>query len=482
MSLTNSRTNHKLGIIVPYRNRPYQLRTFLLHMIDYLSNKDITRYEIFVIDQDNAKQFNRGMLLNIGHTYAKKAKCDYIVFHDVDMLPVDVDYSYSDKPLHLATNFVLDEDEKERDVFEEYFGGVTMFPIEIFEQINGYSNKYWAWGYEDTDLLYRCKKHGVDLDTLKLKNLGKRGKAIRFNGTNSFVRAKNEIDFYISGTFHISFYPDSLQPNHDKESDEYTVFSVPGYDFAICYNSFSRYNFCAFDSQLNVLFVNSKIIQNYKTNITVTVDMEEKNIYVYQDGKYIGETRTFKKLNRYRLQPYLYLGVGNPDRPVIPNFFKGHIDSFAYFNKVLNNDEIVELANNEIYSLRRDFGDYQSSKSLMYYYDANHIKKYKLVDLSGNGNDAEIINCEVVDLDYEDYTEVKIPHRRKSLFKSLKHEENGFLGNKWKDEATRWNQLRFHNEVSTSEDIIYKDGLNDLLFVEHGKFKTKKITQINVGI
>ena len=116
MSLTNSRTNHKLGIIVPYRNRPYQLRTFLLHMIDYLSSKDITRYEIFVIDQDNAKQFNRGMLLNIGHTYAKKAKCDYIVFHDVDMLPVDVDYSYSDKPLHLATNFVLDEDEKERDV------------------------------------------------------------------------------------------------------------------------------------------------------------------------------------------------------------------------------------------------------------------------------------------------------------------------------------------------------------------------------
>jgi hypothetical protein len=34
-----------------------------------------------------------------------------------------------------------------------------------------------------------------------------------------------------------------------------------------------------------------------------------------------------------------------------------------------------------------------------------------------------------------------------SLFKSLKHDENGFLGNKWKDQATRWNQLRFQNEV-----------------------------------
>ena len=78
-------------------------------------------------------------------------------------------------------------------------------------------------------------------------------------------------------------------------------------------------------------------------------------------------------------EEYFYLGVGKPDREVIPNFFKGHIDSFAYFNKVLNNDEIVELANNEIYSLRRDFGDYKSSKSLMYYYDANHIKKYKIL-------------------------------------------------------------------------------------------------------
>ena len=31
--------------------------------------------------------------------------CDYFVFHDVDMLAEDVDYSYSDKPLHLQLTY-----------------------------------------------------------------------------------------------------------------------------------------------------------------------------------------------------------------------------------------------------------------------------------------------------------------------------------------------------------------------------------------
>jgi hypothetical protein len=70
-------------------------------------------HNIFVIEQDGAKQFNRGMLLNIGFKYALEHKCDYVVFHDIDMIPSEVDYSYSDKPLHLSTNFEYENDEKE---------------------------------------------------------------------------------------------------------------------------------------------------------------------------------------------------------------------------------------------------------------------------------------------------------------------------------------------------------------------------------
>ena len=133
---------HKLGVIVPYRNRFEQLVLFKEKIVEYLNNQKIN-FEIIVVEQDDAKLFNRGMLLNIGFKHAKEKGCDYVVFHDVDMLPINVDYSYSDIPLHLATNFVKSSKQK-RIVFEEYFGGVTLFPIKIFEEI---SNRYYFLGY-----------------------------------------------------------------------------------------------------------------------------------------------------------------------------------------------------------------------------------------------------------------------------------------------------------------------------------------------
>jgi hypothetical protein len=126
----------KLAIIIPYRNRYTHLTKFIEHITEYFSDKDIN-YKIIIIEQDDAKLFNRGMLLNIGYYYAKKTRCDYMVFHDIDMLPVDVDYSYSEYPLHLATNVIPDENELKRETFESYFGGVTMFPTEDFQKING---------------------------------------------------------------------------------------------------------------------------------------------------------------------------------------------------------------------------------------------------------------------------------------------------------------------------------------------------------
>ena len=49
-------------------------------------------------------------------------------------------------------------------IYPEYIGGVTLFNKEHFNWINGFSNKYWGWGFEDDDLLYRCRKGGVPLD------------------------------------------------------------------------------------------------------------------------------------------------------------------------------------------------------------------------------------------------------------------------------------------------------------------------------
>ena len=189
----------KLGIIVPYRNRFDQLQEFKREIKKYLSKKKIP-FEIYVIQQDDAKLFNRGVLLNIGYTYAKKDNCDYVVFHDVDMIPFRVDYSYNEIPIHLATRFK----NVDRFMFDEYFGGVTLFPMDVFEKINGYSNKYWGWGYEDTDLLYRCIKNGVELDTLKIKNQQHSKQKLKFNGNNASVKSLNPIDFKTPTSIFIS--------------------------------------------------------------------------------------------------------------------------------------------------------------------------------------------------------------------------------------------------------------------------------------
>lgn len=149
-----------LGIIIPYRNREAHLSKFLHHMKKYLKDVD---YEIFIIEQADDKPFNRGKLLNVGFSIAKDS-CDYVCFHDVDMLPLKVDYSFPDLPMHLATaveqfNFEMP--------YPTYFGGVTMFNIQDFESVNGYANEYWGWGAEDDDLQFRCKIAGLQTDSRK---------------------------------------------------------------------------------------------------------------------------------------------------------------------------------------------------------------------------------------------------------------------------------------------------------------------------
>ena len=468
---------HKLGVIVPYRNRFDQLVLFKEKIVEYLKNKKID-FEIIIVEQDDAKLFNRGMLLNIGFKHAKELGCDYVVFHDVDMLPVDVDYSYSDKPLHLATNFTTLSSKEKRIVFDEYFGGVTLCPVNIFDEIDGYSNKYWGWGYEDDDLLFRCKEKFVKLDEIQIKNINPQKTALKFNGINAYVKSKNIIDFNSSFTIFVSFYPNQLELNHLKQSDEFTIFSIPGYDFAISYTSFRRYNFCTFDSKLNALYVNSNIKTNYKTNMVISFDINDKIFRVFQDGKFIGKTNPYNRLYPYKNKSNFYLGVGKPDREIIPNYFKGFIDSFAYYDTLLSDKEIKEISKSKIL-----LKNIKSGINLKTHYDSNYIKNYKLTDLSENDNDGEIINCEIVNINLDNFIKVKIPYRRKSLFQLLPHEENGFIGNKWKDQATRWNQLRFENEVAKHISLINNEGLSTLTYHTHGinKFENN-ITQITVGI
>ena len=151
---------HKLGIIVPYRNREEHLKKFVPHMKNFLLNK--IDYKILIVEQDDQELFNRGRLKNIGFHLGQN-DFDYFCFHDVDHLPVSdtCDYSYTDSVIKLANrvsqfNFCIRP--------KEELAGVILFNKKKFLNINGFSNDYIGWGVEDTDIGLRCIKKNIDID------------------------------------------------------------------------------------------------------------------------------------------------------------------------------------------------------------------------------------------------------------------------------------------------------------------------------
>jgi hypothetical protein len=122
-------------------------------MREYLRGIDA---HIFVVQQRGDAPFNRGKLCNIG--FLESGNYSHVVFHDVDMLPVEVNYAEAGGATHLATAASQFEGKMP---YAEYFGGVTMFDRTSFKQINGFSNDYWGWGLEDDDLRERCRTYKV---------------------------------------------------------------------------------------------------------------------------------------------------------------------------------------------------------------------------------------------------------------------------------------------------------------------------------
>ena len=227
----------KVGIIVPFRDRWEHYKLFKRYIVGYL-DKNRYDYSLIVVEQDNSKSFNRGKLCNIGFLEAKSQGCSHTVFHDIDMLPIDIDYSYSDRPTHL-----LSEDLP----FDSYFGGITLFPTDQFEKINGFSNLYWGWGYEDDDLRYRCIKNELDLIPIKETYSPPNTPTSIFNGFNSYMLLKNTITVVRDFEVEIKLRLGEVIYNHDTQKDDFVVFNIEGCDFKLKYTSFKRFYLEVFD-------------------------------------------------------------------------------------------------------------------------------------------------------------------------------------------------------------------------------------------
>lgn len=145
---------HRVAVIVPYRDRPDNLRVFLHHMHQYLRKQELD-YGIYIIEQSAGDDFNRAKLLNVGYEVSKRLHDhNCFVFHDVDLIPENDRsiYACQEHPYHLSRcldiyGYVPS--------YPTIFGGVCALREEHMEKVNGFSNVFWGWGGEDDDMSVR---------------------------------------------------------------------------------------------------------------------------------------------------------------------------------------------------------------------------------------------------------------------------------------------------------------------------------------
>lgn len=176
---------HRLAVMVPYRRYD---RTVALDDLAPLCarlaapfHRAGSFFEIFVLNQVDARPFNRGALANAAvkslwnqlrvsalmpslldkHSSRLRARAfDYLAIHDFDRYPIaeaqgtgcsasiDGYYAYtasSPRVLH-PTSFA---------------GGALITSFELYRSVNGFSNSYWGWGEEDNDLFVRLRWCGL---------------------------------------------------------------------------------------------------------------------------------------------------------------------------------------------------------------------------------------------------------------------------------------------------------------------------------
>ncbi|CAB3404982.1 unnamed protein product [Caenorhabditis bovis] len=140
----------KIAIIIPYRDRQTHLTRLIDFLIPILQRQRLD-FRFIVTEQYGSDLFNKGRIMNAAFTFAEKLGVDCVVFHDVDMFPQNDKNPYScpPTPRHLGA-FVSNLGYQLW--YKEIVGGVLAVSMGDYRAINGYSNKFWAWGGEDDDM------------------------------------------------------------------------------------------------------------------------------------------------------------------------------------------------------------------------------------------------------------------------------------------------------------------------------------------
>ena len=470
----------KLGVCVPYRNREEHLKEFIPKVGKYLTDRGID-YQMYFGHQVDDKLFNRGAMKNIAAEFAFKDGCDYVVFHDIDMIPEKgCDYSYPEKtPIHIATS-ISQMDYKLK--YQEYFGGAVLFTKEQVERTNGYSNDYWDWGMEDDDLFWRCVLEGY-ADESYIDFPKEPQDYLHFNGKDSYVQipASKSLRRITSKPHTISVLvranqqeekvPIWLIGDDERRFCEYPIFRRPGYDYGIGYNNSRAYSAQLWNHKKEHLYQWIKRYENQWSWITLAVDNGKIHFYLNgteSDARFGSGTQSpleFEgRLKRYGSVDY-YLGTTTSvPEDAISKWFKGDIADVKIWNRCLDSAEVKNPTN----------------VGLSLHYD---MKNGLVLDKTNNGNDGIVHNCEYINKPIFIPNSI-IPFRKEGRLKCLPHPDEGMItengSQKWfKGKTTSRNERRYVLEMQQGTWDYKSDGIKqlkyDLVGVEEITSKAKFI-------
>ena len=458
--------SHKLGICIPYRNRKEHLDRLVPHLSKHLTEQGIN-HKFYVGHQVDDKLFNRGAMKNIAAQYAFNDGCDYVAWHDVDMLShEDGDYSYPEEtPIHIATKLSKYQYGLG---YDQYFGGVVLFTKEQAERTNGYSNEYWDWGQEDDDLFWRCYFEGYTTGRIikKLENQ----KVTNFNGLDSFIEVPTNRE--ISSCLHddhtitITFKPEQqedkvpiwLVGDKNKRFIEYPLLRKDGsWTWGLSFNNSRAVTMVLFDRENRHHYNWAKRFENIWTQVTISFNKEEKNAYFYINDELISQMNGIKQNVPFPINTELR--SHDAIKSFIVGFcnhqntnYKGKISEVKIYNKFFNN--IREMEKNSVDLVL----DYNNTDSI----------KNNIIDTT---EDIEII-------------ENIVPHRRDGRFLCLPHTDEGFINGNWaKGETTARNEKRFVTEMQQGRIDYKNDGLNSLNYeLVNTEMFTDNCLMINVKL
>ena len=448
----------KLGVCVPYRDRKEHLDQFIPAVSSHLDKQGID-HAFYICHQVDDKLFNRGATKNIAAKHAFEDGCDYIVWHDVDMLPEEgVDYSPGEKgPIHLATRISQMEYKLK---YHEYFGGAVVFTKDQVESTNGYSNNYWDWGMEDDDLFWRCHLEGLTDDQYLDARLNTH-KFARMSGSGSFfyfmddrrisnITARN---YTISVLVRPFQQPDKqeiyLFGDENRKFVEYPILRTENGAVNLSFNNSRAISF-GFNTEPNQHhYMWAKRYDQEWTWATATVDRFNGVARLYINGEEVDHADGLGSES-----PLLFNGrlVGSR---------RGFWSSGVDFN--LPEDHPIRYFKGDVarvYMWRRDL----QAKEVARLHKRIPQDRLALSLEFGKGISHDIV-IKDVETGLEDIKIPKsiLPFRREGRFTCLPHVDEGLVDGKWaKGETTARNERKYVLETRQGRANYKEDGISTL--------------------